>query len=92
MSSYMKTTIYGKLHQNLRGAVHLLCQMRWIDPIEDHSYASLAHYRLYAHVPTNAQLTDYTRMVWNISETIYCDLVRVRYAVVVIDSTLSSQR
>ena len=28
----MKTTIYGKLHQNLRGAVHLLCQMRWIDP------------------------------------------------------------
>ena len=33
MSSYMKTTIYGKLHQNLRGAVHLLCQMRWIDPL-----------------------------------------------------------
>ena len=32
MSSYMKTIIYGKLHQNLRGAVHLLCQMRWIDP------------------------------------------------------------
>ena len=32
MSSYMKTTIYGKLHQNLRGAVHLLCQMRCIDP------------------------------------------------------------
>ena len=31
MSSYMKTTIYGKLHQNLRGAVHLLCQMRCID-------------------------------------------------------------
>ena len=31
-SSYMKTTIYGKLHQNLRGAVHLLCQMRCIDP------------------------------------------------------------
>ena len=30
--------------------------------IEDHSYASLGHYmRLYAHVPTNAQLTDYTR-------------------------------
>ena len=29
----MKTTIYGKLHQNLRGAVHLLCQMRWIDPV-----------------------------------------------------------
>ena len=28
----MKTTIYGKLHQNLRGAVHLLCQMKWIDP------------------------------------------------------------
>ena len=35
MSSYMKTTIYGKLHQNLRGAVHLLCQMRWIDPVND---------------------------------------------------------
>ena len=30
MSSYMKSTIYGKLH--LRGAVHLLCQMRCIDP------------------------------------------------------------
>ena len=32
--------------------------------IEDHSYASLGHYMymwLYAHVPTNAQLTDYTR-------------------------------
>ena len=28
MSSYVKTTIYGKLHQNLRGAVHLLCQMK----------------------------------------------------------------
>ena len=30
LSSYMKTTIDGKLHQNLRGAVHLLCQMRCI--------------------------------------------------------------
>ena len=26
--------------------------------IEDHSYASLGHYRLYAHVPTNAQLKE----------------------------------
>ena len=56
--------------------------------IEDHSYASLGHYMwLYAHVLTNAQLTDYTRNcnIFHASEY-------VRYAVVVIDSTLSSQR
>ena len=33
MSSHMKTAIYGKLHRNLRGAVHLLGQRRCIDPI-----------------------------------------------------------
>ena len=56
--------------------------------IEDHSYTSLGHYKqLYANVPTNAQLTDYTRNcnIFHASEY-------VRYAVVVIDSTLSSQR
>ena len=32
MSSHMKTIIYEKLHQNLRGAVHLLGERRQNDP------------------------------------------------------------
>ena len=33
MSSHMKTIIYEKLHQNLRGAVHLLGERKENDPI-----------------------------------------------------------
>ena len=40
----MKTTVYGKLHQNLRGAVHLLCQMRWIDPSANSTYTFVMHF------------------------------------------------
>ena len=36
MSSHMKTIMYEKLHQNLRGAVHLLGERRQNDPEESH--------------------------------------------------------